>query len=139
LDAERDVDAIRAQLEAEPAVRFALLFGSRAAGTARPDSDWDVAVYLDDALDAGARFRLRTQLAAALEPARRVDLVVLNDAPPLLAHRALLGERLFIRDRVAWVRFFVRTIPLALDDAYWNEIHAAARRRRLAEGRFGRP
>ena len=76
------------------AVRFALLFGSRATGHPRPDSDWDVAVYLDDALPPQQRFRLRLDLAGALD----ADVSVLNDAPPLLAHRALMGRPLIIRD-----------------------------------------
>jgi hypothetical protein len=40
---------------------------------------------------------------------------------------------------VSFVRFFVRTLAMAGDERYWREIHAAARARRLEEGRFGRP
>jgi len=129
---------IQNRLAADPAVLFATLFGSRASGSPRADSDWDLAVFFDASLDAQSRASKRALLIAALEPEYRVDLVVLNDAPPLVAHRALCGERLFVRDRSAYVRFFVQTLALAFDESHWNEIHAQARRERLAEGTFGR-
>jgi len=129
---------IRGRIEADPAVLFATLFGSRASGSPRDDSDWDLAVFFDPSLDAQSRASRHARLIADLEPEFRVDLIVLNDAPPLVAHRALLGERLFVRDRSAYVRFFVHTLALAFDESHWNEIHANARRHRLAEGTFGR-
>lgn len=133
-----DRDRILAELLRVPAVVFATLFGSRMQGRARGDSDWDVAIYLEDALDAGERARIRSRLIAALEPALRADVVVLNDAPTLLARRALEGERLFVRDERVWVRFFVRTLSAAGDEAHWHDLHARERARRLEEGRFGR-
>ena len=132
-------DRILAELARVPAVSFATLFGSRAEARARDDSDWDVAIHLDDTLDAGERSRIRSRLIAALEPALRADVVILNDAPALLARRALEGERLIVRDERAWVRFFVRTLSAAGDEAHWHELHARERARRLEEGRFGRP
>lgn len=129
---------IQSRLAADPSVLFAILFGSRASGSPRADSDWDLAVFLDPSLDGPHRASKRAHLIAELDPEYRVDLVVLNDAPPFLAHRALCGERLFVRDQSAYVRFFVHTLALAFDESHWNEIHERARRRRLAEGSFGR-
>ena len=116
---------------------FALLFGSRADGRARPDSDWDLAVYVDDTLDRAARFQLRRELAADLEPAIAVDVVVLNDAPPLLGHRALQGQLILDRDHARYVRYFVRTLAESLDLQHARRIHADARRHRLAGGARG--
>lgn len=130
---------IERRLYRVPEVLFALLFGSRVHSRARPDSDWDVAVYLDDALDARQRFRLRLRLIGDLENLGSTDLVVLNEAPPLLGHRALQGKLLFARDRVAYVRYFVRTLGESLDLAWWRDLDRRERRRRLEEGRFGRP
>jgi len=132
-------DAIRRAIEARREIEFALLFGSRAADAARPDSDWDVAIHCASDVSASARAALREDLVAALAPAVPVDVVVLNDAPPLLAHRALEGRTLLVRDRRSYVRFFVRTLAMAGDEAYYRDLHARARARRLAEGRFGRP
>jgi len=75
---------------------FAYLHGSRASGTARPDSDVDIAAYF------GGQ---PPEAFEVLLPAG-VDLVVLNQAPLELAGRAALhGKLLFERDvsaRVVW-------------------------------------
>ena len=89
-------------LEARPEVLEAYLFGSHARGEARPRSDIDVAVYINEALAEpgawGYRAALATHLMEALG-ARDVDVVVLNDASALLYHRVLRdGVRLFCRD-----------------------------------------
>lgn len=122
-----------------PSVRFALLFGSRAGESPREDSDWDLAVFFDPALEPREWAEQRAALIAALEPRDRVDVLILNEAPPLLAHRALQGPILVMRDRTAWSRFFCKTLAQAGDEAYWSERHARARRERLREGRLGRP
>ncbi len=133
------IELIEKRLKTVEEILFAYLFGSRAGGRPRPDSDWDVAVFLRDGLTKRQRFRIRVRLSAELEELGKVDVVVLNDAPPLLAHRVLTGRRILVRDKVALVRFFVTTMTLAADRRYWGEIHLQARRQRLAEGRFGRP
>lgn len=132
-------DTLRQRLADYPEVTFALLFGSRVSGRPRPDSDWDVAVYLDPGLDARQRFALRCRLAAELEDLGPIDLVVLNDATGLLGDRALRGEKLLVRDRAALVRYTVRTLGRADDERYWLDIHSRGMRRRIEEGTFGRP
>ena len=54
------IEQIRAAIAAEGSVRLALLFGSRATGRARPESDVDLAVEgvdVDEAALAGFRGR----------------------------------------------------------------------------------
>lgn len=135
----RSEDRLTDLLERHDAIHFALLFGSRAGGRPRQDSDWDVGVYVDPALTPMQRFELRCQLAAELEEVGDVDVVILNDAPPLLAHQALQGNRLFVRDETSLVRYSVIIPKLADDARYFGEIHRKARLQRLEEGRFGRP
>jgi len=132
------LDHLAARLAEHPEIVFAHLFGSRGRGDERPDSDWDVAVYLDPALSDPERFKLRCRLAAELDDLGEVDVVVLNDAPPLLAHRALMGRRILVRDLVSLVRYQVRTIARSEDERYWRELHWRALRQRIEEGRFGR-
>ncbi len=132
------VDELKRRLAVVDGISFAYLYGSRARGEERPDSDWDVAVYLREDLSADERFDLRLQLLAELDDLG-VDLLILNDAPPLLAHRAIMGERLLVRDDVARVRFSVRTVAMSEDGRYWRELHRRARLERLEEGAFGRP
>jgi predicted nucleotidyltransferase len=133
------IAALAERVRREDHTLFALLFGSRAAGSPRPGSDWDVAVYLSPGLTPRERLAVRLRLLADLEDLGSVDVVVLNDAPPLLAHRALQGRPLFKKDASAYVRFFVRTLAEAGDEAHWRDLHRTARAARLAEGSFGRP
>ncbi|MCK5379702.1 MAG: nucleotidyltransferase domain-containing protein [Acidobacteria bacterium] len=70
----------------------AYLFGSVATGRAQAHSDLDVAVFVDLTVAPsggfGYRAGLTTDLMAGLGT-NKVDVVVLNDAPPLLYHRVL--------------------------------------------------
>jgi len=93
-------DRIARALERRPEVLEAYLFGSCATGKAQPHSDVDVAVYVSRIPDApfGLEAELATELIAALGE-NRVDVVLLNRAPPLLYHRVLRdGIRLLSRD-----------------------------------------
>lgn len=129
------------RLAAVPEILFAFLFGSRArdTGRPRPNSDWDVAIYLRDELTPRERFKLQLRLFADLEDLGRIDIIVLNDAPPLLAHRAAMGERLVVRDEVALVRFIVRAVAVSEDMRHWREVQHRARRQRIEERTVGRP
>lgn len=139
-------DAARARLRDvldRDGVVAASLFGSQAAGKAGPLSDVDVAVWLDPSLSDSERFRVRLELighAAGALRTNEVDLVVLNDAPPLLKHRALRsGVRLLDRDPVARVRLESRAVSDYLDTKPLRERLTRAMRTRIDEGRFGRP
>lgn len=131
--------AIKQRIEVFPQVHFATLFGSRARERHREDSDVDLGIYLDDSLSRRHRFDIKIELGNALIDLGRPDIVLLNDAPPLLGHRALLGPVLLIRDRVSYVRYFVKTLAAAGDEAPWRRLHRQRRARRLQEGTFGRP
>jgi predicted nucleotidyltransferase len=106
------LERLRAALEAVPEdLVCAYLFGSRARGTARADSDLDVAVLFerDPPRDI---FGLHTDLALRLGEAAGlpVDLVVLNRASPDLAHRVLRdGILLLERSRSRRIAFEVRS------------------------------
>jgi predicted nucleotidyltransferase len=93
------------------------LFGSNAAGTARPDSDVDVAVLFERAPAprlSSPRFELEGDLEKAL--GHPVDLVVLNDAPVDLRIRVLRNGRLLLeRDAAARIKFEVQTRNEAFD------------------------
>ncbi|HXF57804.1 MAG TPA: nucleotidyltransferase domain-containing protein [Actinomycetota bacterium] len=121
------------------AVVFAYLFGSHATGRARPDSDVDVAVYLDHEPDPDEALRISFDLANRLEAACRlgpVEVVVMNGAPlPLLGR--ILRERavLWSRDEPTRVEFE----SLTFREFQGFDFHAReltrARLRDIAEGR----
>jgi predicted nucleotidyltransferase len=101
-------------LDAMTEVRLALLFGSQAGGGGGPLSDVDVAVLFDAALDRPKRFRASLEAAAVLASALGrddVDLICLNDAPPLLRQEILKGGSLLLcRDPSDLVRLRVQTL-----------------------------
>ena len=92
---ERSVSGLASYFAGEPGVQAAWLFGSHAAGRSHRESDVDVAVLLAHGRfpDARARFEARVAMTAdiiAVQHRNEVDLVVLNDAPPLFARRVVL-------------------------------------------------
>lgn len=133
--APHDFRHLASRLAREPDVLVAYLFGSRARGSARPDSDVDVAVLLAESADARRR---GMELRAALGDS--VDLVILNEAPVALAYRVLRdGVVLVCRDERARTTHWVRTVDHYLDTEPMRRMLEEGTRRRLREGRFGRP
>lgn len=82
----------------------AYLYGSHAEGRAHAESDVDVGVLLDRDVfpDAAGRFEERVRLSSLLASEAGcpdLDLVVLNDSPPLLARRIVTtGRRIYCSD-----------------------------------------
>ena len=102
--------ALRDYFSSQQDVIAAYLFGSWVAGRARPDSDVDTAVLLSEE-DGVVRFERRLRLMSEVSDVcgREADVVVLNDAPPLLQDQVLRhGRLIFERDRRSWVEFEVR-------------------------------
>jgi predicted nucleotidyltransferase len=94
-------------------IQAAYIFGSAATGRMRRDSDLDVAVLVSGRIKPDRMFEYRLKLMADLGSALHrsdVDVVILNEAPPLLAHRVLSkGKLIFERSASARVRFQVNT------------------------------
>ena len=81
------VNVLTQALSDRPEILDAYLFGSQARGTARADSDVDVAVYLDPATDINAGFGVDAAIATDLMRAlgrNDIDVVLLNRADPVL-------------------------------------------------------
>jgi predicted nucleotidyltransferase len=120
---------LRALLRTERNVRFAMLFGSRARGEERPDSDLDLLVELDDE-SLAARMGLIDRLEAAT--CLEVQLVTLDTArrAPVLLADAIEDGRVLV-DRVGrWVELLDRYPAISeaavVADAALRERAAAA-------------
>ena len=92
-------DAVAQACEGIAAVRAAYLFGSRARGSARADSDLDVAVDRGPTLGAVERGRVRLHLIAALTDrlgalGEKADVLDLRAAAPAVAFRVLREGKL---------------------------------------------
>lgn len=121
----------------------AMLIGSQARGTAGLLSDIDLAVWHDAGLPPGPRFSLQLKLAKEARRAlgtAEVDVVMLNQASPLLRQRAVRDAvRLIERDREERVRMEAQAILDYLDTKPLRAELARGQRHRIEEDRFGRP
>lgn len=103
-------EAVHDALGGRPDVVAAYLYGSRARGTARPDSDVDLGVLFSAPLERtllAQPYLLEADLSDVLGLA--VQVVELNDAPADLVHRVLRdGVLLLEADPRGRVRFEVK-------------------------------
>ena len=84
-------------------LKLLILFGSRARGEHKPDSDWDFAVLYEersDRKDISSLLKIYTLLEQALEiPDDKIDVVDLKECSPILAHYvARDGQLLYERE-----------------------------------------
>jgi predicted nucleotidyltransferase len=131
-------DEITRRAEPFEGISALLVFGSRARGAERPDSDLDVAVLPSVGNDPKARREIQTGLAVALadlSPEGRVDVVFLDEASDLLRQRVLESGRLLIcRDPRAFRDLRVRTMREYGDREWVRELTRTAQKRRLEQG-----
>jgi predicted nucleotidyltransferase len=123
-------------------VRAALLYGSQAQAQAREDSGIDVAVLLESRPSPSERKQVLWTLLGALGKqlrSDRIDLVLLNEAPPKLAFHVLkYGRIAFVRDPVEFHRFRVRTYSRHADyQPVERWFRLATKRRAESAGRLG--
>jgi predicted nucleotidyltransferase len=120
-----------------PGVAVLVLFGSRAQGAHRLDSDLDVAV-LPDTADSRVRRYLQADLAVALAhlaPEGRVDVILIDEVPAELRQGIMESGRVLLnRDPEAWKELRVRTMREYGDSEYYRRLYHEAQRRRLERG-----
>jgi predicted nucleotidyltransferase len=135
------VESLTAALTARAEILDAYLFGSQAAQTAMAHSDVDVAVFIQPSLAPPTPYGYAADLSTTLGSAtgrKDIDVVVLNDASPLLYYRVLSGSRrLLSRDLRATTTREGRALSRYCD--YLPQLRRidAALAARLAAGTFG--
>lgn len=105
------VSAVREIVAEREEVVFAYLFGSAASGTAHPMSDIDVAVFVAEGADGFETRLVVADLVSRRLRGVRVDVVLLNEAPPALAGRILSAGRLIL-DRDPWQRHTYESLAM---------------------------
>jgi predicted nucleotidyltransferase len=120
-----DLDQLKIKLaeffQAREEVLFAYLFGSLATKSSNKFSDIDVAIFTDMKKIDNREYRygyqadVLTDLMNLLQT-DKVDLILLNSAPPLLKHRIIYyGELLFSASEKERINFQVDTINRYMD------------------------
>lgn len=118
---------------------FAYLFGSQATGKTGRLSDIDIAVYFGPEIARQHFFDKKLGLLGELNDYFKtdaLDLVVLNDAPNLLAHRILKqGKLIYCSDDKVRLDYEVRAVLNYLDwkpmlDNYAHQVLGVPRRGR---------
>ena len=124
-------------------VELCYLYGSRARGQGRADSDYDLAVRFAAQPTNDVRDRSLGEFSEALArqlsvPESRVDVHDLDEMPLALQFRVLRdGVRLWESPEGAHNEFYVRVMGEYLDYRYYEGIHLVQMRQRVREGRFG--
>lgn len=123
---EAQREALRAICVEHGAV-LVYLFGSQAEGTARSSSDVDVAILLPPGTPRDRFFEVRLALTNALMDAlhqNALDVVVLNEAPPLLAHQVVKFGKIIYEDPLTQpaADFYVHTAARYADTAHTRQL-----------------
>ena len=83
---------LKRTLQRFPEIKLAILFGSLATNTASAESDLDLAVLSDQALDATAKMKLISALADVV--GRPIDLIDIRTAGEPLMGQVFKGRRI---------------------------------------------
>jgi uncharacterized protein len=118
-------------------VELAYLFGSTAEDNRGPLSDIDIGVYFSSKLTKGEkidrRLELTTELAGFLKT-DRIDLVVINDASPVINFEIIkLNIPLFIRDEDFKLEIEQKVMSCYLDRKYHEDLLNRAFLERIEE------
>ncbi len=115
---EKYLSEIKRILE-KHSVIFAYLFGSYATGMRGKLSDLDIAVFLNNELTPEERFGKKLKIMSDISSLLKkdeIDIVILNEAYPLLAHRIIKdGILIFSADEKKRIDYEVRATMGYLD------------------------
>jgi len=106
---EFSITSLQKALKQHDKIAFALLFGSSKDGKLIKDgADVDIALYLSEKPSADMLVEIVGLCQDALQ-FDNIDLVVLNDADPILSFEALSGRLLVCNNQEAYLSFFSLT------------------------------
>lgn len=113
-----DLPRMAAFLATQPDVVVAYHFGSTATDRARPDSDVDIAILVEDAKEGETLLDRQLKIMAALDgfDNRDVQVTLLNDAAPFFAFQVIKeGKYFYERNHSERIEFFVNALKRYFD------------------------
>jgi len=107
---EIELHKIKTCLAENPAILVGFLYGSHVTGRVNSDSDIDIALLYDRNHVPGVEHRMKLVDDLVLITKREVDVLILNDASPVICMQVLRkGKMIFERNHQAYLNFFVKT------------------------------
>ncbi len=117
------------------------IFGSYSAGRVRSKSDIDIAVLLSNTIDSRDYGHIKLSIINDLTELLsfdRIDVVVLNIAPPLLAHEVIKkGTLLFSKDDAKRINYTTTATIRYLDTIYLREVQDRILHDKIRSGNYG--
>jgi len=121
---------------------LAYLFGSAAGKKMGPLSDIDIAVLFSDRIKKEKYFDKRLKLALEIDGVLGVyktEVICLNEAPPLLKHRAVFyGISIYVSSPELKREFELRVLQEYEDFNYFLKKSYETTKKHIKEGVFGR-
>ncbi len=118
---------------------LAYLFGSTVRGDTGKLSDVDIAILVDEKISKKDRFDLELKLiseTATLIKKNEIDLVVLNEAPLLLAYNIIKTGIILKSSETERVNFETKILSMYMDEKYYIKRHTEETLRRIAGAGF---
>lgn len=128
------INAISEMLARRPEVDFAYLFGSQVLGQCSTMSDIDIAVYVnvaDDRLVYQLKLLERLQCLAGNVA---VDLVLLNEAPPLLRYEVIKHGQVLKENKEKRVIFETKALSEYMDTEHLRRTQGIYLKEKLLQG-----
>ena len=139
IDLEKYISKLSNIFAQEP-VKIVYLFGSQAMGTAGQLSDIDIGILLNSNVAKENYFNYRlsfTSKLVSIFQKDKVDVVILNECPPLLKDRVIrYGNVIYCQDDIHRIRFEVKALDEYLDFLPMQERYFEQLVKNIEEGRF---
>lgn len=122
MSSEVNWELLSATLSDTPGLLAVWVFGSAQGGIIRSGGDLDVGLLFEHKPDLDTLVELRARLQLALQ-FDEIDLVVLNDAAPILRFEAVSGRLVYCKDdgeRVAFVSLTAREYESEMAFLQWG-------------------
>jgi predicted nucleotidyltransferase len=122
-------------LSNKDSIILAYLFGSTVRGDTGRLSDVDIGILLDEKLSKKDCFDLELKIIseiAALIKKNKIDLVVLNEAPLLLAYNIIKNGIILKSDETERVKYETKVLSMYMDEKYYIKRHTSETLKRIA-------
>jgi len=111
---------------------FVYLFGSFAENRQYPNSDLDIAIYLEDS-DEVCLAKINSELSKSLKT-DKVDIIILNKASIFMQFKIIQkGKLIYCHDELNRIRYEAKIMSLYFDRQYYYRRHIEKNLERIAQ------